>query len=74
MNWKIGTLLPLASPFTQNRERDVRYVRADSKRDALAKVQRQLLDGEEVLFVKRARKSEWPYKWENTGPHRCRLT
>ena len=66
MNWKIGTLLP-ANPFTQNRPRDARYVRAPSKREALAKVQAQLLDGEEVLFVCRARKNEWPYKWESAA-------
>lgn len=67
MNWKIGTLLPPASPFTENRERDARYVRAPSKREALAKVKSQLLDGEEVLFVTRARKREWPYKWESAA-------
>ena len=65
MNWKVGTLLPPASPFTQNRERDARYVRAPSKREALVEVHKHMLDGEEVLFVQRARKDEWPYKWQH---------
>ncbi|MGH7339979.1 MAG: hypothetical protein ACREKH_05760 [Candidatus Rokuibacteriota bacterium] len=64
MNWKIGTLMPASSPFTQNRSHDARFVRADSKAEALAKVKKVLVDGEEVLWVRRAKRSEWPYNWE----------